>query len=1054
MNRFWHSVILPILKEIDAKVIMEIGCAQGKNTKNIMLYCAENNGLLYAIDPFPDFDVQDFKNEYGDKFVFYQELSLSALPLIEKCDAILIDGDHNWYTVFNELKIIEKNAQTSGHFPLLFLHDVGWPYGRRDLYYNPENIPDLYRQPYKKQGLLPGQSGLVEHGGINAHLYNAIYENNPQNGVLTAVEDFLVQSSFELKLYKFSGLNGLGIVAESRDLNLNDYIKNVIFDSELVSQVEQHRLEEMVRASEKKLFIEKLKSAEIELVKKINSITEQHSQLLKQVGDFEDLKTLLKQARDENRNKDELLKLKGSELAAAQAEVRTAQQKMRNLEFEMQQQKYRLRQAQRTAEEYRNSTSFRLGHLIVKAIKPSKDTIKFPFAIIKLLKDQFRKPKKVEGKKVISHKIDTVQGQLQDNGAVVDIIVCVHNALEDVKECLESIYKKTDVPFRLIVVDDGSERETKDYLSQKAVDKGFILLRNDKARGYTCAANQGLKASKTGYCILLNSDTIVTRGWVKKLIECATVDKKTGIVGPLSNAASWQTVPEMMDGEDWKVNLLPDSINVELMASIVENASVKEFPKVPFINGFCFFIKREVIDKIGYLDEKTFPKGYGEENDYCLRAMQAGFELRVADHCYIFHEKSKSFTHETRKVLSKKASELLKEKYGKTVMAENVARMKSNTTLPQIRSRIKTILSQIEPRVKKLMSKSMLFILPVKGGGGGAHSVVQETMGLRECGFDVKIITDKKHLESFIKNYPEAKDFCLSFKDEENLIQQAVTFDIVVATIFNSVRLLKKVKDHRPDIIPGYYIQDYEPLFFDETDPRVEEAKESYNLISDIRAFAKTHWIRNTVKTYHDIEVHKVKPSLDTRLYNPYLTSVRPVESVIKIAAMIRPKTPRRAPRETLMVLKNIKEKYGDSVEINIFGCSDKELNMFGNLTQFSFVNHDVLKRWEVAELLKRSDVFLDMSTYQAFGRTGLEAMAVGCATILPEQGGTGEYAVNGKNCILVDTSDISATSKAIEQLITNKELLVEIKKNGIETAKNFSIRSAVWSEIQFLMKL
>ena len=88
----------------------------------------------------------------------------------------------------------------------------GWPYGRRDTYYDPDSIPEEHRKPYEMKGMLPGVPDLVEEGGINRHLNNALREHEPNGGVLTAVEDFLRASHYELDLLELPGIHGLGIL--------------------------------------------------------------------------------------------------------------------------------------------------------------------------------------------------------------------------------------------------------------------------------------------------------------------------------------------------------------------------------------------------------------------------------------------------------------------------------------------------------------------------------------------------------------------------------------------------------------------------------------------------------------------------------------------------------------------------------------------------------------------------------------------------------------------------------------------------------------------------
>jgi cephalosporin hydroxylase len=135
MQRFWETVLEPVLEAVQPRAIVEIGSDQGGNTLNLLEYCKQTGATLHAIDPAPGYDVSEWQNKHGDHLVFHEDLSLNALALIENFEVVLIDGDHNWYTVLNELKTIERLCDESGQsFPLVLLHDIGWPYGRRDLY--------------------------------------------------------------------------------------------------------------------------------------------------------------------------------------------------------------------------------------------------------------------------------------------------------------------------------------------------------------------------------------------------------------------------------------------------------------------------------------------------------------------------------------------------------------------------------------------------------------------------------------------------------------------------------------------------------------------------------------------------------------------------------------------------------------------------------------------------------------------------------------------------------------------------------------------------------
>ena len=273
----------------------------------------------------------------------------------------------------------------------------------------------------------------------------------------------------------------------------------------------------------------------------------------------------------------------------------------------------------------------------------------------------------------------------------VDIIVCVHNALEHVRQCLESVQTmRTNSQHRLIVVDDGSNSDTAEYLgSFCGTVPDCLVLRNAEAKGYPKAANWGLTESTGEFVILLNSDTIVTTDWVEKLADALFSTTGAGIVGPLSNAASYQSIPEYKGtGDQTAVNKLPKGLAPGDMNRHCENwTRGAVLPRVPLIHGFCFGIRREVIEQIGYFDVEKYASGYGEENDYCFRATDAGFGLVVATHTYVFHAKSKSYTEERRALLAKSASRTFRGTYGYARVKRAEEAMADNPILVDFRGR-------------------------------------------------------------------------------------------------------------------------------------------------------------------------------------------------------------------------------------------------------------------------------------------------------------------------------------------------------------------------------
>ena len=134
----------------------------------------------------------------------------------------------------------------------------------------------------------------------------------------------------------------------------------------------------------------------------------------------------------------------------------------------------------------------------------------------------------------------------------LDIIVCVHNALDDVERCLSSLMENTSQPYNLIIINDGSDEKTSDFLRVFANKySNSKLIKNEIAIGYTRAANQGLHISTSDLVILINSDTVVSKEWSDRMAAAILSGKNIGIVGPLSNTASWQSVPDISEGGDW-----------------------------------------------------------------------------------------------------------------------------------------------------------------------------------------------------------------------------------------------------------------------------------------------------------------------------------------------------------------------------------------------------------------------------------------------------------------------------------------------------------------------
>jgi hypothetical protein len=212
MKFFADSMIKPYIVSRGYRRLCEIGASLGENTNKLLEL---DSVSVTIIDPGIDADLYERTN-HNPRVNVKKGLSLDVLPkLKEEFDCILIDGDHNWYTVYNELQLVDQLdlLKTGG---TIFFHDVCFPYGRRDMYYQPSTIPPEFTQPYERKGIIQGQSELSATSDLNAEHFNAAHEGGPRNGVLTAIEDFVKEHQGKYKFFYIQQEHGLGVMLKSK----------------------------------------------------------------------------------------------------------------------------------------------------------------------------------------------------------------------------------------------------------------------------------------------------------------------------------------------------------------------------------------------------------------------------------------------------------------------------------------------------------------------------------------------------------------------------------------------------------------------------------------------------------------------------------------------------------------------------------------------------------------------------------------------------------------------------------------------------------------------
>ncbi len=1017
MHWYLKLLIYPLLDALGPRVVVEVGVEVGAVTGPLLQWAQANGATVHAVDPDPTLNVDRLTAQYGEQLRFHRRKSLEVLDEIADVDLALIDGDHNWYTVIEELRALERRARGDGREPpVVLLHDVGWPYGRRDLYYDPQAIPEAHRQPHARAGVKPGRSELGP--GLNDHLENAQLEGTPANGVLTAVEDYVAQSPTQWRTWSLPGLSGMAILASGPVLETSEPLRELLDSLERPAflrahceAIEQARIEaELKRANiQRRLAETQLKQvmrspdprAQVALHRQVRQLTERVAELEE---DKEERAALEEQVRvldgelrrwtdagaagvggegvaphtDERGNGKVALSGEGP----AEGDSQTAGKK--GSSSQAADDKASGSQAADNMANGNKTGDSDDGGTFPPAPEPDPAAEREAWRTLLDLylplldealpceseRDPLSAPAPLDVRGVLC-----AEGEEQEpDTPSVDVVICVHDALAQVRECLWSLLAKTERRLRLILVDDGSAELTARFL-RAFVDRHpavTLIRRTEPPHGYTLAANRGLEASGSDYIVLLNSDTVLSSGWLERILACGESHPEVGILGPLSNAATHQSVPSVRSGNEWATNPLPAWLTTDAMGAVIAGVSphaAHPGPQIrsrqardpagvlfPFINGFCYAIKRGALERVGLLDSERFAEGYCEENDYSLRARAAGFELCVVDDAYVYHAKSASYGVEGRAELARRNYEGFLEKHGREEVQALVAAQEDDRALAPLRAAVAEATASPRSVVQLLGGAggsplSVVFLLPglAHGGSGGSHSLYQEARALRALGVPARVMLPRWDMARAAAVYEDAQDIFEAFADEQDLAERTRDAHVISATHHKSVALLAAIRERRSDFLAAYYVQDYEPFF---TAPYIaQEAVASYTALPDMLLFAKSHWLCNVVAERHGLSVAKVEPSIDRELFTAGVptvsaqpTGVSGIESEVdgsgvggsgasakssgplRVVAMVRPRTARRQPLATVAVLEELLALHPGEVQVSTFGCYADEL--------------------------------------------------------------------------------------------------------------------------------
>jgi GT2 family glycosyltransferase len=228
---------------------------------------------------------------------------------------------------------------------------------------------------------------------------------------------------------------------------------------------------------------------------------------------------------------------------------------------------------------------------------------------------------------------------------LIDVVIPVYKGYEQTRRCIESVLAQPQRgTFETVLVDDASpEPEIRAYLDRLAGEGRATLLRNEDNLGFVRSVNRGMALHPDRDVVLLNSDTEVANDWLDRLHACAHGADDVATVTPFSNNATICSYPF----EGWPDGV-PGTLGLAALDRLFARVNAGRSVEVPTAVGFCMYIRRDALAALGAFDAERFGRGYGEENDFCMRAVKSGRRNVLAADVFVYHEGSVSFSGESR----------------------------------------------------------------------------------------------------------------------------------------------------------------------------------------------------------------------------------------------------------------------------------------------------------------------------------------------------------------------------------------------------------------------
>tara|TARA_Y100001972_G_scaffold128841_1_gene192081 strand:+ start:4149 stop:6482 length:2334 start_codon:yes stop_codon:yes gene_type:complete len=619
----------------------------------------------------------------------------------------------------------------------------------------------------------------------------------------------------------------------------------------------------------------------------------------------------------------------------------------------------------------------------------------------------------------------------------VAIIVTVYNRPEVAIPCIESIISRTRFPYKeLIIMDDSSDDYTFHRLKRlesSLSDQRMRIFSSPRNTGYLTQANMGLSEAfkNCDYAVLVNSDVLVTSGWLTRMVECAEYTN-SDLVNPMCNNAAAQSIPFPMQISHSSAYMhggrsyIDAGFSLSLQSPLYPDA-------VPSI-GQCLLISDRSWTDHGPFSSELYDWGYGEECEFWANVVSAGGKAKIADNAFVYHESHATHGESASQAESKGFNTFL-ERHEK-IYKRSLRRAGgfSGVSLPH-RSKIAST---------GAIGLPVGFVATDIGPWGGVMCVLRIMEGLEELGFDCglgylrgsKASSGQKSMS--MKFGPHQFRSKRDFKNWEDFFgwREGVVF----ATHFHSCMYLDMVASET-GVTKAAFWQDREDFFRGPDGNLTVDDEFTNNYASIENRIVNARWVGESAKSDLGIRGFSHIPvGVDTDMFYPSMDRRR--GGKFRVLSMWRPVTPRRGHERLLRVYRSLRRELGSNVSLEVYG-QDESLSLLDGLVD---VHHGWMSQRGISDLLRDIDVVLEPSDFQGFGLPGLEAMASGCLLVSTDNRGIHEYGKHGVNCFISNSDD--ELVEGVTSFLDNPQGAQMMMMSGRRSSLDFDWRriSARWA--------